>query len=101
MPKKQRHFCDRFLVPMVTKTPYFSDNLPNEGLVLLKKQCYKMCKDKTASLPVQTSASLSLIRIGGGNKIISYWADSISGRLESILGNNIADPSAITPVSMP
>ncbi|KAL5261419.1 hypothetical protein ACHWQZ_G007199 [Mnemiopsis leidyi] len=76
-------------------------NLPSEGLVLLKKHCYKMCKDKTSGVPVQTSASLALIRIGGGTKIISYWSDVISSKLESILNCKIADPTSLTPVDAP
>ena len=58
-----------------------------------------MCKDKISGVPVQTSASLALIRIGGGTKIISHWSEVISTKLESILDCKIADPNALSSVS--
>ena len=58
-----------------------------------------MCKDKTSGVPVQTSASLALIRIGGGTKILSHWSEVISSKLESILDCKIANPSALNSVS--
>ena len=53
-----------------------------------------MCRDKTASVHVTTSASLALIRIGGGNKILTYWSESIAVRLEALAQFSVADPSS-------
>ena len=72
--------------------------LPKEGMMLLRKQLFKMCKEKAATLPVLVSASQALLKTGSGNKILSLWADIINKKLECILGNNVADPTALTPV---